>query len=204
MTEKPGDIWVFGYGSLMWNPQFNHLDMAPALLRGYHRSFCVYSHVWRGTIERPGLVLGLDCGGSCKGQAFHVAAADAAQVLDYLDKRERVTEVYVRRTVPVMVTRARDRAKDRARDRANGGAVRVMAETYVVDRTHHQYAGKLAAAKAASLILQASGVSGPNHEYLASTVRHLDGMGIKESPLHEIDERVRGLRAAGIKAGIKD
>ncbi len=186
MIDKLGDIWVFAYGSLMWNPQFDHQGMAPALLRGYHRSFCVYSHVWRGTKERPGLVLGLDSGGSCRGQAFLIAATNAARVLEYLDRRERVTEVYLRRSVPVMVTPP------------GAAAIRVIAHTYVVDRGHHQYAGKLPPDEAAALIFQGSGRSGPNYEYLASTVVHLDEMGIKESPLHVLDERVRGLMEAEI------
>lgn len=180
-TEKPDDIWVFAYGSLMWNPQFEFLGMAPAILRGYHRAFCVYSHVWRGTKERPGLVLGLDSGGSCKGQAFHIAGAKAHAVLDYLDRRERVTEVYLRRSVPVTVTPA------------GGAASRVMAHAYVVDRGHHQYAGKLGLDAAADLIIQGTGKSGPNHEYLASTVGHLDDMGIKESPLHDLEAKVRAI-----------
>ena len=181
MIDKLGDIWVFAYGSLMWNPQFDHQGMAPALLRGYHRSFCVYSYVWRGTPARPGLVLGLDSGGSCRGQAFLIAAANAAGVLDYLDRRERVTEVYLRRLVPVMVTPT------------GGGAIRVMAYAYVVDHGHRQYAGKLPPDEAAALIFQGRGKSGPNSEYLASTVIHLDEIGIKESPLHVLDEKVRAL-----------
>ncbi len=181
MIDKSGDIWVFSYGSLMWNPQFDHLGMAPALLRGYHRSFCIYSHVWRGTKARPGLVLGLDSGGSCRGQAIHIAAANAVDVIAYLDKRERVTEVYLRRAVPVTVTPA------------EGSPIRVMAYAYVVDRAHHQYAGKLPPDQAAALIFQGRGKSGPNYEYLASTVIHLDEMGIKESPLHVLDAKVRGL-----------
>lgn len=187
IAEQPGDIWVFAYGSLMWNPQFDHLGMAPALLRGYHRAFCVYSHVWRGTRARPGLVLGLDSGGSCKGQVFLVAAAGASDVIGYLDRRERVTEVYLRRSVPIKVTPA------------EGDPIRVMAYAYVVDRGHHQYAGKLPPDQAAALILQGRGKSGANHEYLASTVIHLDQMGIKESPLHLLEAKVRGLMAAEIK-----
>ncbi len=186
MIDKSGDIWVFGYGSLMWNPQFDHQEMAPALLRGYHRSFCIYSHVWRGTQECPGLVLGLDSGGSCKGQAFLIAEHKAVDVIAYLDKRERVTEVYLRRSVPVTVTPA------------EGSPNRVMAYAYVVDRSHHQYAGKLPADEAAGLIFQGRGRSGPNYEYLASTVIHLDEMGIKESPLHVLDAKVRALMESKI------
>ena len=73
------DLWVFGYGSLMWRPGFEHEERHSALLRGYHRAFCVYSHVHRGTPEKPGLVFGLDAGGSCRGVAFRVAASRAAE-----------------------------------------------------------------------------------------------------------------------------
>ncbi len=107
-------------------------------------------------------------------------------MIGYLDKRERVTEVYFRRSVPVTVTLA------------EGGPIRVMAYAYVVDHSHHQYAGKLPHDEAAALILQGKGQSGPNYEYLASTVIHLDEMGIKESPLHVLDAKVRALMEAKI------
>ncbi len=170
-----GDLWVFGYGSLMWNPGFPHAARMPALLRGWHRALCVYSHVWRGTPERPGLVLGLDRGGACWGIAFRVAADDAREVLDYLDTRERVTHVYWRRTVAVRL--------------ADGA--RVAAETYVADPRHAQYAGRLAPGDAAHLIRAARGRGGTNAEYLENTVRHLDDFGLKEGPLHDLLRRVR-------------
>src|SRR5690606_20140821 len=94
MLDRSGDLWVFGYGSLMWRPGFPFLEQRPAILRGAHRSLCVYSHVHRGTPERPGLVLGLDQGGSCRGVAFRVAAAERENVLTYLRAREQVTAVY--------------------------------------------------------------------------------------------------------------
>ena len=87
MTEN----WVFGYGSLMWKPGFEHIEARPALLRGAHRQLCVYSYVHRGTPERPGLVLGLDRGGACRGLAFKVADECWSDVLDYLRAREQVT-----------------------------------------------------------------------------------------------------------------
>jgi len=93
-----GDIWVFGYGSLMWNPGFPHVEVRPARLRGYHRAFCLYSEHYRGTPERRGLVLGLDRGGSCVGRAFRVAAGEADAAMDYLIKREMFghdVDVYV-------------------------------------------------------------------------------------------------------------
>ncbi len=174
MKGVSDDIWVFAYGSLMWDPGFAYLKAAPALLRGYHRAFCVYSHVYRGTSKRPGLVLGLDRGGACKGMAFRVAAGKAAAVLAYLDKREKVTDVYDRRIVPVATS-----------------AGRVMAHAYVVDRGHDQYAGKLTPERAAALIAQGVGRSGANPEYLENTVRHLDALGITDGPLHRLLALVR-------------
>jgi len=163
------DIWIFGYGSLMWRPGFSYLEARPARLHGFHRSFCVYSWHHRGTRERPGLVLGLDRGGSCLGRAFRVAAADADAVVAYLDEREMVTSVY--RPIQHLV-----RLPDEM----------VTARAYVVDRGHPQYAGKLSLEDQARCIDGARGVSGINTEYLASTVAHLHEMGINDGPLHQV------------------
>ena len=84
------DLWVFGYGSLMWQPQFPFEQRAQATVHGYHRAFCVYSHIWRGTRENPGLVLGLDNGGSCRGVAYRVSAENAESTVEYLIRREMV------------------------------------------------------------------------------------------------------------------
>ncbi|MGE5537492.1 MAG: gamma-glutamylcyclotransferase [Gemmatimonas sp.] len=173
-------MWVFGYGSLMWNPGFIHRHMEYGLVRGWHRAFCVYSHVWRGTPERPGLVLGLDRGGACKGIAFAVDESDEAKVLAYLDERERVTNVYLRRRLTVKLT--------------SGDTV--PAWGYVVDRRHHQYARKLPMPRAAGIIAASEGKGGTNPEYLENTVRHLDEMGIPEGPLHALRDRVRRLTRA--------
>jgi cation transport protein ChaC len=168
---------VFGYGSLMWNPGFRFRHFECGLVRGWHRAFCVYSHVWRGTPERPGLVLGLDRGGACKGIAFAVPLKAADKVLAYLDERERVTNVYLRRRLPVTL--------------ASGKVVEAWG--YVVDRRHHQYAHKLPTAKAARIIAAGEGKGGTNPEYLENTISHLDQMGIPEGPLHDLRDRVRAL-----------
>jgi cation transport protein ChaC len=191
-----GDLWVFGYGSLMWNPGFEFVARAPALLRGYHRSFCVYSHEYRGTPERPGLVLGLERGGSCRGVAFLVEAARAAEVLAYLDAREKPQEIYRRRQVPIEVHAdpvwpAPGHAVHHGTRR---GVRRVAAHTYVVSRTAPQYAGRLPPERAVPLFLQGVGETGRAWDYLESTVAHLEAMGFHDSRLHDLRARVRKAR----------
>src|SRR6185369_14763042 len=124
-----GDLWVFGYGSLMWRPGFDYVERIDAKLIGAHRALCVYSFVHRGTPERPGLVLGLDRGGACRGIAFRIAPADREPTIHYLREREQVTSVYleVLRGVTLL----------------GQPECRVQELTYVVDRGHPQYAGKL-------------------------------------------------------------
>ena len=124
-----GDLWVFGYGSLMWRPGFDHIEKVPARLIGEHRALCVYSFDHRGTPEKPGLVLGLDRGGACRGIAFRVAEKNRADVVAKSRAREQVTSVYreVMRSVWL---------ENEARER-------VSALAYVVDRGHVQYAGRL-------------------------------------------------------------
>src|SRR5689334_862891 len=123
------DLWVFGYGSLMWRPGFDHLERAPARLIGLHRALCVYSFVHRGTPEKPGLVLGLDIGGACRGIAYRVARARRAETIAYLRAREQVTMVYREAWRDVIVAGDPER--------------RVRALVYMVDRGHPQYAGRL-------------------------------------------------------------
>ena len=165
------DFWVFGYGSLMWRPGFDHREAAPARLAGAHRSLCVYSWFHRGTKERPGLVLGLDRGGSCRGVAFKVAGRNRDSVLAYLRERELVTEVYHETWRPVVLL---DRRKP------------VTALAYVVDRDHAQYAGRLAPERVLDLVRDGEGRSGGNAEYVLNTVGHLRQLGIRDAMLERI------------------
>jgi cation transport protein ChaC len=165
----PEGIWIFAYGSLMWRPDFAYAEAAPARLHGYHRSLCIYSIVHRGTAEQPGLVLGLDCGGSCRGWAFRVDAREEAGILAYLDGRELVTDVYRRKRLPVTVA-----------------GRRVPAWCYVVRREHPQYAGQLAPEVLLDLVRRGTGRSGHCCDYLVSTVSHLEAMGIVDGPLHAL------------------
>ncbi|HZT46766.1 MAG TPA: gamma-glutamylcyclotransferase [Hyphomicrobiaceae bacterium] len=169
MTSAGHDLWVFGYGSLMWRPGFEYEEAQHARLTGFRRCFCIYSVYHRGTRERPGLVLGLDRGGSCEGIAYRVAAARAAATRRYLRAREQVSGVYREAHVPVELT--------------NGPRREVLALAYIVERAHPNYAGRLPLAIAARLIHGAVGLSGANLDYLVSTLRHLDELGIREPEL---------------------
>lgn len=173
------DIWVFGCGSLMWQPEFAYLEARQALLRGYHRALCIYSTRYRGTPKLPGLVMGLDRGGSCRGRAFRVAGGEARAVLTYLDGREMLTGVYRPRFIAVRLDDGR----------------RVPAYAFIARHDHRQYAGKLRPERAAELVLQGHGGRGSAREYLENTVAHLKQMGIRDSALQRI------LRSIEAKAG---
>jgi cation transport protein ChaC len=166
------DLWVFGYGSLMWRPGFPFLERTPARLDGWRRGFFIYSTHHRGTPERPGLVLGLDRGGVCHGIAYRVAARDAHQVLGYLSAREQVNGVYREVLVPLALTGAERRC--------------VRALAYVVERAHPSFAGELALGEQRRLIRGARGISGPNLDYLINTVHQLDALGIREARLNRL------------------
>lgn len=168
------DFWVFGYGSLMWQPGFAHVETQKARLFGYRRALCIYSHVHRGTPARPGLVLGLDRGGSCVGMAFRVPGELRDEVISYLRERELVTQVYLERTIPVSLS--------------EGEVVPALA--YVVDRKHPQYAGALDFEHAASHVSGAVGKAGPNEEYVLNTVQHLQALGIRDHWLEQVASRL--------------
>ena len=172
------DLWVFGYGSLMWRPGFDVVERVPARLVGLHRALCVYSYVHRGTPERPGLVLGLDRGGACRGIAFRVAAKARAATVAYLRAREQVTGVY-------RETTRRIELEDDARRQ-------VRALCYVVDRGHVQYAGRLTLAESVHHVRQGHGQSGANRDYVLETVRALEALGYRETELHLLAERLKG------------
>ena len=159
-----GDLWVFGYGSLMWRPGFAFHERQPAEIHGYHRALCVFSHVHRGTPDRPGLVLGLDRGGRCRGVAFRIGAEEAEATLAYLREREQVTGVYVERLVAARLDDGRE----------------VAALAFVVDRGHPQYAGRLADRELLQLVRQGVGVSGANPDYVRSTHEHLISLGVSD------------------------
>jgi len=166
------DLWVFGYGSLMWRPGFAHIEQVPARLIGEHRALCVYSFDHRGTPEKPGLVLGLDRGGACRGVAFRVAAHLREATISYLRSREQTTHVYreVMRSVWL----------------DNEASQRVAALTYVVDRGHIQYAGRLPLNEQLRIVQQGHGRSGNNRDYVLSTVRAIEAQGFRDKELHRL------------------
>ena len=174
---NPGDLWVFGYGSLMWNPGFDFVERVSARLIGLHRALCVYSFVHRGTPERPGLVLGLDRGGMCRGIAFRVPAGLHEKTVEYLRAREQVTTVYLE-------TMRRIELEEEARRQ-------VRALCFIVDRSHVQYAGRLTLAQCVHHVRQGNGRSGANRDYVLETVQALEALGYRESALHLIAERLR-------------
>jgi glutathione-specific gamma-glutamylcyclotransferase len=174
MGILPGDrdhagLWVFAYASLMWRPDFDHDDVRDGLMRGYHRGLCLYSHQYRGTPETPGLVFGLDRGGSCRGRVLHVAPAQVHSVTKYLYDREMINRVYLPRMVTVTTPE---------------GDLEALA--FIADRDHYQYAGKLEDGEAVKLIRQGVGHGGACLDYLESTVQHLRELNIHDSQLERL------------------
>lgn len=170
VTVSGSDLWVFGYGSLMWRPGFDSAENIPALLTGFSRSLCIYSHIYRGTLEMPGLVLGLNSGGVCHGQAFRVPADNRLPVLTYLREREQVSGVYVEKWLTIALADGRH----------------VEALVYVADPLHVQYAGGLTAEDMALVVRRARGQAGPNRDYVANTARHLQEMNIRDDRLEAV------------------
>jgi len=168
------DFWVFAYGSLMWRPGFAFLESVTAHLSGARRSLCVWSWVHRGTREHPGLVLGLDRGGSCRGVAYRIAHDRRDDVLAYLRDRELVTDVYREVLRPVRL------------DLPDRPVVRAL--TYVVDSGHRQYAGRLAPEAIFRHVRDSHGRSGANADYVINTVRHLHGLGLRDPVLEKVAE----------------
>jgi len=170
------ELWVFGYGSLMWRQGFPHTEALPAMLKGAHRALCITSVHHRGTEERPGLVLGLAQGGACRGVAFAVSSGAEEATIAYLRAREQVTDVYVEayRTVRLL-----------------DGSGRVMrALTYLVDQKHPQYAGRLSLEEQERMVRHSVGQSGANIDYVLNTARHLEEEGVHDAMLSALAARL--------------
>jgi cation transport protein ChaC len=166
-------VWVFGYGSLIWNPAFHFTDRVVGTIHGFHRRFCLWTHLGRGCPERPGLVLGLERGGSCRGVAYHIAPDAAMEELDIVWRREMISDAYVPRWVAVRTPMAT-----------------VQAITFTINQAHERYARDLSDEEAAAAIACASGFLGPCADYLINTVDHLADLGIHDRPLERLRARV--------------
>ena len=174
-------MWVFGYGSLLWNPGFDVAEQVKARLTGYARSFCMRSIHHRGTDEAPGLVLALDeaAEAQCNGVALRVAPGTEDATLAYLRERELISSAYLERMLDITLE----------------GARTVRAVTYVIDPDHVQYCGGLSLEEQALIIAQASGGRGPNAEYLFNTADHLHALGVADPDLDWLARRVAAIKA---------
>ena len=169
MQLPVGNLWVFGYGSLLWRPGFDYLEKHRARVFGYHRSLCVWSWHHRGQPENPGLVFGLDAGGSVLGMAYQIASSAKDATLEYLYGREMIGKIYAPRLV-----------------RAETKSGSVQALTFTVDRKHHQYAGRLPFTKALAVVRAAQGKSGHNREYVLKTASTLDDLAVRDTTMERL------------------
>jgi cation transport protein ChaC len=175
--DRNTPVWIFGYGSLIWRPEFEYEIKTRAQAHGYHRSLCLWSRVYRGTPECPGLVLGLEPGGSCNGVAFLIAAQNVKRELRALWEREMVTGSYVPRWLKV-------------RTHQPGVPQHLRALGFVMDRQASGYAGELDRATLLATVRRARGERGSSADYLLTTVRCLAEYGIHDPHLAELAEEV--------------
>ena len=173
-----GDVWLFAYGSLIWNPLIHFEEKRIGIVRGYHRCFCLWTHIGRGTPARPGLMLGLERGGSCGGVVYRLAAAQAVQELEVVWRREMLTGAYAPRWVKVTTPE---------------GPVRALA--FHINRRHTRYAGRLAEDEIVATIARAHGPLGACATYLFKTVAHLEELGLSDRRMARLRDRVQAAMA---------
>jgi cation transport protein ChaC len=173
-----GDLWIFGYGSLMWSPDFTYEERRAGLVHGYHRALCILSNRYRGTPQKPGLVMGLCRGGSCWGMAFRVHNRRAKEVLDALWQREMLNRVYMPKFVPVAV----------------GGTRRVQALAFVADTGHRQFVRELDVGGRARLVAQGVGQRGACVDYIRNTLEHMRELGMHDPHLSRVLEAAKRLK----------
>jgi cation transport protein ChaC len=169
------DFWVFAYGSLIWNPGFPYKSREPVKLIGYHRRYCICSMVYRGTPEKPGLVLGLEAGGVCEGVGYRVAGELKQPTLQYLRERELITSVYHEKILRI-----------ETREGVGHDAL-----TYVADPDHEQYVDSADFDAMIDTIASASGDSGPNAEYALNTWANLSALGVSDPLIEKVAEALR-------------
>ena len=172
-------VWLFAYGSLIWNPAFHFTDRRIASIWGHHRRFCLWTHLGRGCPQRPGLVLGLERGGSCRGIVYRIAPEIAREELEIVWRREMVSGAYVPRWLTA---------------RSDAGPVRAIG--FVINHAHERYVRYLPDDRVAEVIATAEGRLGSCADYLVNTVDHLAELGIHDRPLERLRARVLALRAA--------
>lgn len=177
-TPPTSGFWVFAYGSLMWHADFPYAERRAAMLYGYHRALCVYSWVYRGTEENPGLVFGLDRGGAVSGMAYRITDENAETVHAQLHRREMVTAVYCPRWLRLRLT--------------DGKPETVTALAYVANEENAQYAGKLSEDETLRLTRAGRGSAGPCTDYVLNTADHLAECGIRDRRLERLAIKLRG------------
>jgi len=178
LAQRPdggGDVWLFAYGSLIWNPLIHFLEKRVATVHGYHRRFCLWTHLGRGSVEAPGLILGLERGGACRGVAYRIEEKLAQQELELLWRREMVTGSYCPRWTSI-VTR-------------EGGSGHAIA--FIINPAHPRYAGLVPEDKVVESIARAKGALGPCASYLFDTAAHLEALGVHDKRLFRLRDRVR-------------
>ncbi|HYL49065.1 MAG TPA: gamma-glutamylcyclotransferase [Stellaceae bacterium] len=172
--DGSGDVWLFAYGSLIWNPMIHFVDRRVATVHGFHRRFCLWTHLGRGSAERPGLILGLDRGGTCRGLAYRIEASKAPAELELLWRREMITGSYCPRWMRIVT--------------AEGGPGWAIA--FLINRSHPRYAGLVPEDRIVESIARAHGALGPCATYLFDTARHLQALGIRDTRLFRLRDRV--------------
>jgi glutathione-specific gamma-glutamylcyclotransferase len=179
--ERGGDVWLFAYGSLIWNPLIHYVEKRIGAVQGYHRCFCLWSHIGRGTVKKPGLMLGLERGGACRGVVYRIAEAHAPQELEVVWRREMITGAYAPRWVAVATKE---------------GPLKAIA--FLINRAHRRYAGRLPEERVVAAIAQAHGPLGDCASYLFNTVAHLQDLGIRDRHLTRLRNRVKAKMAKSI------
>jgi glutathione-specific gamma-glutamylcyclotransferase len=185
LAARPdGDVWLFGYGSLIWNPTVHAIERRTARIEGWHRAFCLSARVGRGSIDNPGLVLGLDVGGDCTGVAFRIAEDTAESELALLWRREMLSGAYVPRWLDVL----------------DGHGVRfASAIAFTIDQAGEQYAGRLVVDEVVRRLATASGALGSAAEYLFQTCEGLRAHGIPDPDLERLAASVEAAQQKALR-----
>jgi cation transport protein ChaC len=187
VAPRPDRVWVFGFGSLIWNPAFHHVERRTALIRGYHRQFCLLSKAGRGSPQNPGLMLALERGGSCHGVAYRIAPEHVESELDVVWRREMLTGAYRAKWVSAQTP---------------DGVEHAIA--FAANHTHERYVRGLDTDETARLLATGAGPLGSCCDYLFDTVSHLEALGIRDKRMESLVERVRACMASATPPELSD